>query len=87
MGFIKKEMTIGFVVGLLVTLAGGFLYLEFFTPYTFEESILTLFSLENQMLLGKILSIAAIPNLAVFFLFLKKEKINIPTLDQSNMGM
>ncbi len=71
MGFIKKEILIGVLVSLIATCAGGFLYIEYFSKFSFNE---TLKMIEKGALYGKILSIAAIPNLFVFFIFIKKNQ-------------
>lgn len=71
MGTIKKEIIIGILVSIFATAAGVFLYLEYVSRYSFEETISLI--LEGN-LEGKILSLAAIPNLFVFFLFLKKKQ-------------
>lgn len=67
----NKEILIGFAVGLAATLAGFYLYLEFVSPFGFDE---TLNVLKEGELFGKILGLAAIPNLFVFFIFLKKKQ-------------
>jgi len=67
----KKEILIGFVIGLLATACGFYIYVEFVSPYSFEE---TLKILKEGSLYGKVLGLAAIPNLFVFFIFLKKKQ-------------
>jgi hypothetical protein len=67
----KKEILIGFLVGLLATAFGFFVYLEFVSPYSFEESLRIL---KEGDLYGKVLGLAALPNLFVFFIFLKKKQ-------------
>ena len=67
----KKEILIGFVLGLLATACGFYIYVEFVSPYSFEE---TLKILKEGSLYGKVLGLAAIPNLFVFFIFLKKKQ-------------
>lgn len=71
MGIIKKEITIGVLTSLFATAAGVFLYLEYVSRYSFEETVALI--LEGN-LEGKVLSLAAIPNLFVFFIFLKKKQ-------------
>ncbi|NVK53461.1 MAG: hypothetical protein HWD85_11050 [Flavobacteriaceae bacterium] len=71
MGFISKEILIGVVVSLFATFAGLFLYIEFFSTVSFQE---TLIILKEQELYGKVLTLATIPNLFVFFVFLKKKQ-------------
>ena len=67
----KKEILIGFLVGLLATASGFFIYLEFVSPYSFDESLRIL---KEGDLYGKVLGLAALPNLFVFFIFLKKKQ-------------
>jgi hypothetical protein len=71
MGFIAKEVRIGILTSLIATIAGAFVYLEFFSSYNFQETIAVL---KAQNLYGKVLTLAAIPNLFVFFVFLKKKQ-------------
>lgn len=71
MGFLKKEMLIGFLVGLLTCSFGFYLYVEFSTGYSFET---TLVMMREADLIGKVIGLSAIPNLAVFFIFLKKKQ-------------
>jgi len=67
----KKEIGIGFIVGLIATAFGFFTYTEFFVNLSFKEMIPFLF--END-LVGKLLGLSALPNLFVFFIFLKKKQ-------------
>ena len=71
MGTITKEVLIGFVVAIFATAAGVFLYLEYFSRYGFEE---TLQLIKEGSLYGKVIALAAIPNLLVFFVYLKKKQ-------------
>lgn len=71
MGFIRKEIFIGVLVAIIATFAGGFIYIEFFSDVSFAK---TLQLIKEGNLYGKILSIAAIPNLFVFFVFIKKKQ-------------
>ena len=64
-------MLIGFLVAMVATFFGLYLYLEFLSPYSFEE---TLKMITEGQLWGKVLGLAAIPNLFVFFIFLKKKQ-------------
>ncbi len=68
---IKKEILIGFLVALIAMSFGFYIYVEFVSQYTFEE---TLKIIDEQKLYGKILGLSAIPNLFVFFIFLKKRQ-------------
>ena len=71
MGFVKKEMLIGVLVSVFATLAGVFIYIEFFSKFNFQETFAVI---KEQNLTGKILTLAAIPNLFVFFIYIKKKQ-------------
>lgn len=73
MGTVKKDILIGVLISLFATAGGFFLYLEYFSRYNFNE---TLKLIEKGDLYGKILSLAAIPNLFVFFIFIRKKQDN-----------
>ncbi len=67
----KKEILIGFFIAIIATLFGFYIYVEFVSQYSFKE---TLKILNEQDLYGKIIGLAAIPNLFLFFIFLKKKQ-------------
>jgi hypothetical protein len=67
----RKDILVGIVVGLLATGLGFYLYVEFVLNGSFQESLVII---NNKNLYGQILSIAAIPNLLVFFIFIKKKQ-------------
>jgi len=71
MGFIKKEIAIGFLISVIATASGIFLYLEFFSKYGFDQ---TLQMIKEGNLYGPVISLAALPNLFVFFIFIKKKQ-------------
>ena len=73
MGTIKKDILIGVLVALFATFGGIFLYLEYFSRYEFNE---TLQFIKKRNLFGKVLSLAAVYNLFVFFVFIKKKQDN-----------
>lgn len=73
MGVVKKNILIGFLVAIFATFGGVFIYIEYFSRYSFDE---TLQLIVEGKLYGKVLSIAAIPNLFVFFIYLKKKQDN-----------
>lgn len=64
----KKEIVLGFVVGIIANTIGTLLYILLFSdlgiPETFEAAI-------DQGHLGSLLALGAILNLAAFFGFLK----------------
>ena len=67
----RKDILVGIVVGLLATGLGFYLYVEFVLNGSFQESLVII---NNKNLYGQVLSIAAIPNLLVFFIFIKKKQ-------------
>ncbi len=73
MGTVKKDILIGVLVALFATFGGIFLYLEYFSKFSFND---TLEMIKDGGLYGKVLSLAAIPNLFVFFVFIKKKQDN-----------
>jgi hypothetical protein len=68
----KKEMLIGFIVALIATSFGCFLFIEFFSKYDFYKSLQLI---REGNLEGKVLVLGAIANFFVFFVFLKKKQI------------
>ncbi|MCC7520156.1 MAG: hypothetical protein IT220_00835 [Flavobacteriaceae bacterium] len=66
-----QKIAIGFLLSLFTTIAGSYLYLEFFSPQGFEQAWKLM--LENK-LQGMVLSLGAIPNLLLFFVFLKRRE-------------
>jgi Na+-driven multidrug efflux pump len=73
LGTITKDILIGILISLFATAAGIFLYLEYFSKYNYAA---TLRMIQEGDLYGKILSLAAIPNLFVFFIFIRKKQDN-----------
>ena len=71
MGSVAKEVFIGVLISIIATLSGAFIYVEFFSRFEFQE---TLRVMREQELYGKVLTLAAIPNLFVFFIFIKKKQ-------------
>ena len=71
MGHIKKEIAIGFVISLLATACGLFIYLQYISQGTIAETIQ---QVKEGGVLGSVIALAAMPNLFVFFVFLKKKQ-------------
>lgn len=69
---IGKELLIGAVVGLIANIFGVLLFLLLFIDGSFEANLAYAYRFGE---LGKIIAIGAIPNLAIFFLFLKIKRI------------
>lgn len=72
MGTINKEIIIGFLISIFATACGLFIYLEYISRFGFYE---TLEMLKLGGVLGPIIALAALPNLFVFFIFLKKNEL------------
>ncbi|GGX13075.1 hypothetical protein [Aquimarina muelleri] len=74
---VKKEIIIGFIIGLLINCLGFILCLFIFSTlsgqeYTFTETMKA--SIKNGSL-GSLIALGAIPNLITFFYFLRKNNI------------
>jgi hypothetical protein len=61
----------GFILSILATIAGSYLYLEFIIPGSFEASWKWMLENHEQ---SSILSLGAIPNLLLFFVFIKRKE-------------
>ena len=70
MGYLKKEISIGFLISIIATVCGVFLYIQYFSKYGFEETIQMI---QKGNLYAQVLSLAALPNLFVFFVFITIE--------------
>lgn len=68
----KKEIFIGFLVGLLATSFGVFVFLEFFSD---QDLATTIDMVIQGKLQAKVLTLGALANFFVFFIFLKKNQI------------
>jgi len=68
----KKEIVIGFVVALIATAFGCFVFIEYISNYDFYKSIKLI---QEGGLQGKVIVIGALANFFVFFVFLKKKQI------------
>lgn len=71
MGNVSKEILIGFFVSIFATAAGMFLYIEYFSRFGFFE---TIEMIKAGQILGPVIALSAIPNLFVFFVYLKKKQ-------------
>ena len=67
----RKEIILGMLVALFATICGFFIYVQFVSKIGFYE---TIEFIKKGHLLGKVLTLAAIPNLFVFFVFIKKKQ-------------
>lgn len=67
----KKEIGIGVLVAILATLAGMFLYVQLFSKYEFDATLGMIYEGE---LVSQMITLGAVGNLFVFFVFLKKNQ-------------
>ena len=67
----RRDMIIGFVLSILATIAGCYIYMEFIMQNGFEAAWEWMINTHNQ---SSILSLGAIPNLLLFFVFLKRKE-------------
>ena len=68
----KKEILIGFIVALIATAIGCFIFIEYFSDFGFNRSLELIIEGNLQ---GKVLVLGAIANFFVFFIFLKKKQL------------
>ncbi len=68
---IIKDLLIGFVIGLLTTVLGCYLFLRFNTKYDFLEGVN---AIKQEGYLGKLIALSAVLNILIFFLLLKLNK-------------
>ncbi|MEI6866796.1 hypothetical protein [Flavicella sp.] len=66
-----KEIIIGFCVAILATLAGSYLYIELFSKF---DVVTTFEMIQDGDLHGQIITLGAIANIFVFFVYLKKNQ-------------
>jgi len=69
----RKELLIGFVVGIIANTVGTLLYILLFSDLSIKETIQAAIS---QGHIGSLLALGAILNLAAFFLFLRIRRDN-----------
>ena len=68
---IRRDVIIGFIIGLLANLIGIALYIVLFSTEGFEG---TLKSAVSFSFIGKLVSLGAILNLVVFFILIKRNQ-------------
>jgi len=69
---IKKEIAIGFLVGIAANLAGMFLYISLIIQKEFE---IVIEQASDEGVLGSLIALGAILNFLPFFVFLKKKQM------------
>jgi hypothetical protein len=67
----KRDLLIGFVIGVLACILGIFLFITFFTDFNF---IIGIQSMKSEGKLGKLITLGAILDLVAFGILLKMNK-------------
>jgi hypothetical protein len=64
----KTDLLIGVVIGIIAPVLGSFIFIEAFTPYHFIDGVAIL---KAQGMLGKIITLGAILNIAALFILVR----------------
>ena len=67
----KKDIFIGFIIGIFTSLVGIYLFITFFTEFDISTGIQTI---KESGYLGKVITLGTTLDLAVFGVLLKKDK-------------
>jgi hypothetical protein len=67
----KIDILIGFVIGILASLLGSFLFIKFFTAFDFMAGVE---SMKSEGKLGKLITLGSILDLVAFGILLKMNK-------------
>lgn len=67
----KIDILLGFVIGILASLLGSFLFIKFFTAFDFMAGVE---SMKSEGKLGKLITLGSILDLAAFGILLKMNK-------------
>lgn len=67
----KKDLLIGFAIGLIACILGIFLFITFFTDFDFISGVQ---SMKSEGKLGKLITLGAILDLVAFGVLLKMNK-------------
>ncbi|MCC9062915.1 hypothetical protein [Flavobacterium piscisymbiosum] len=67
----KKDLLIGFIVGIFTALLGSYLFITFFTKFDLSTGIQII---KQQGYLGKVITIGTVLDLAVFWILLKRNE-------------
>jgi hypothetical protein len=65
---IKRDLTIGFIIGILACILGVFLFITFFTDFEFIAGIQ---SMKAEGKLGKLITLGALLDLVAFGILMK----------------
>jgi heme/copper-type cytochrome/quinol oxidase subunit 4 len=66
-----KQIVIGFIISILTTLAGSYIYLEYGILHDFDRNWELMLQEHTQ---GLTLTYGALPNILLFFVFLKRKE-------------
>lgn len=67
----KIDLFYGFLIGILADFIGSYLFITFFTQHNFTNGLLLL---KNGGHIGKLITLGALVNMAIFFTLLKFNK-------------
>lgn len=70
----KKDLLIGFVIGLIASILGSFLFVTLLTDFDISNGIQSIKIIKEYGYLGKITTLGAILALVAFGVFLKQNK-------------
>jgi hypothetical protein len=70
-GMIKRDLAIGFVIGILACVLGVFLFIAFFTDFGFVAGIQ---SMKAEGKLGKLITLGALLDLVAFGILMKTNR-------------
>ena len=67
----KKDIFLGFIIGIFTSLLGSYMFITFFTKFDISSGIQTI---KENGYLGKVITLGTTLDLAVFAILLKKDK-------------
>lgn len=70
----KKDLLIGFIIGLMASLLGSFLFVTLLTDFDVSNGMQSIKIIKDYGYLGKIITLGAILALVAFGVFLKQNK-------------
>ncbi|MDN3671627.1 hypothetical protein QWY99_00925 [Flavobacterium branchiarum] len=70
----RKDLLIGFVIGLMASILGSFLFVTLLTDFDVSNGMQSIKIIKNYGYLGKIITLGSILALVAFGVFLKQNK-------------
>lgn len=67
----KKDIFLGFIIGIFTSLLGSYMFITFFTKFDISSGIQTI---KENGYLGKVITLGTTLDLAIFAVLLKKDK-------------